>query len=65
MNDREVKQDFRWVEFRKNRFLYFFLSLAWVPVAYIIFVLLKLFLPETVVTVIMLIFLFVYGAYWL
>jgi len=42
----------------------FFLLLAWVPIAYIIFVLLNLFLPETAVTVIMLIVLFVYDGYW-
>jgi len=60
----EIKQDFRWVEFRRNRFLFFFLLLAWVPIAYIIFVLLNLFLPETAVTVIMLIVLFVYDGYW-
>ena len=65
MNDRKAKEDFRWVAFRKNRFLFFFLWLALVPIAYIIFVLLNLFLPETAVTVIMLILLLVYGAYWL
>ena len=43
----------------------FFLWLAWVPIAYIVFVLLNLFLPETPVTVIMLIVFFVYGACWL
>jgi predicted RNA-binding Zn-ribbon protein involved in translation (DUF1610 family) len=64
MNKSETKGDFRWVEFRKSRFQFFFLWLAWVPVAYIIFRLLNFFLPETAVTVIMLIFFFVYGGYW-
>jgi predicted RNA-binding Zn-ribbon protein involved in translation (DUF1610 family) len=64
MNDSGLKQDFRWAAFRKNRFLFFFLLLAWVPIAYIIFLLLKLFLPETAITIIMLIVFFVYGAYW-
>lgn len=69
MNDSETRQDFRWVEFRKNRFLFFFLWLAWIPIAYLLVVLLNLFLPENAVTVGMLIVFFVYGvfllkAYW-
>ena len=51
--------------FDQNRFLFFSLWLAWVPVTYIIVVLLKLFLPETAVGVITIIYIGLYGAFWL
>lgn len=62
MNDGDVRQDFRGAAFRKNRFLFFSLWLACVPVTYVIVVLLKLFLPETAVNVITIIYISFYGA---
>ena len=65
MDDSEVTHDYRWAVFRKNRFLFFFLWLAWVPIGAIIAVFLNRFLPTTATTVIMLIVFFVYGGYWI